>query len=220
MKLTILGTGNASVTACYNTCFLLTEGADRLLVDGGGGNGIFRQLKAAGERWQDIRSIFVTHKHLDHITGVLWLMRMMLQGMARGQYQGEATIYSHREVTGLLRQLAGLLLSEKETRFLDDRLHLVTVENGQSLPLLGQTATFFDIRSTKAAQYGFSITLPGGGKLTCCGESPTTRRSAPGPRAAGGCCTRPSAWPARRRCSSPTRSTTPPWRTPAGWPGS
>ena len=154
-------------------------GADRLLVDGGGGNGIFRQLKAAGERWQDIRSIFVTHKHLDHITGVLWLMRMMLQGMARGQYQGEATIYSHREVTGLLRQLAGLLLSEKETRFLDDRLHLVTVENGQSLPLLGQTATFFDIRSTKAAQYGFSITLPGGGKLTCCGDEPYNEAERP-----------------------------------------
>lgn len=137
MKLTILGTGNAAVTDCYNTCFLLAGGGEQLLVDGGGGNGIFRQLKAAGVRWQDIRTIFVTHKHLDHITGVLWLMRMILQGMARGQYEGEATILSHREVTDLLRQLAGLLLGEKETAFLDRRLHLVTVENGQSLPLLG-----------------------------------------------------------------------------------
>lgn len=34
MKLTILGTGNAAVTECYNTCFLLTEGSDHLLVDG------------------------------------------------------------------------------------------------------------------------------------------------------------------------------------------
>ena len=107
MKLTILGTGNAAVTECYNTCFLLTEGPDRLLVDGGGGNGIFRQLKAAGVRWQDVRSIFVTHKHLDHITGILWMMRMILQGMARGQYEGEATIYSHKEVTGLLRTIPG-----------------------------------------------------------------------------------------------------------------
>lgn len=172
MKLTILGTGNAAVTDCYNTCFLLAGGGEQLLVDGGGGNGIFRQLKAAGVRWQDIRTIFVTHKHLDHITGVLWLMRMILQGMARNQYEGEATILSHREVTDLLRQLAGLLLSEKETAFLDRRLHLVTVENGQSLPLLGQTATFFDIGSTKAAQFGFSITLPEGGRLTCCGDEP------------------------------------------------
>lgn len=218
MKLTILGTGNAAVTECYNTCFLLTEGSDHLLVDAGGGNGIFRQLKAAGVRWQDIRSIFVTHKHLDHITGILWLIRMILQGMARGQYEGEATIYSHKEVTGLLRTLTGLLLSEKETRFLDERLHLVTVENGESLPLLGQTVTFFDIGSTKAAQFGFSITLPGGGKLTCCGDDRSTRRSAPLPGAAAGCSTRPSALQARRMCSSPIKSTTPPWRTPAGWP--
>ena len=179
MKLTILGTGNAAVTECYNTCFLLTEGSDHLLVDGGGGNGIFRQLKAAGVRWQDVRSIFVTHKHLDHITGILWMMRMILQGMARGQYEGEATIYSHKEVTGLLRTMAGLLLSEKETRFLDERLHLVTVEDGESLPLLGQRACFFDIGSTKAAQFGFSITLPGGGKLTCCGDEPFNERERP-----------------------------------------
>ncbi len=45
MKLTILGTGNAAVTECYNTCFLLTEGPGHLLVDGGGGNGIFRQCE-------------------------------------------------------------------------------------------------------------------------------------------------------------------------------
>ena len=38
MKLTMLGTGNALVTACYNTCFLLDEQGELLLVDGGGGN--------------------------------------------------------------------------------------------------------------------------------------------------------------------------------------
>ena len=37
MKLTILGTGNAMVTLCYNTCFALCEGEDFLLVDAGGG---------------------------------------------------------------------------------------------------------------------------------------------------------------------------------------
>ena len=35
MKLTMLGTGNAMVTECYNTCFALTEGGEHFLVDGG-----------------------------------------------------------------------------------------------------------------------------------------------------------------------------------------
>ena len=35
MKLTMLGTGNAAVTACYNTCFVLEEKGQYFLVDGG-----------------------------------------------------------------------------------------------------------------------------------------------------------------------------------------
>ena len=38
MKLTILGTGNALVTECYNTCFVLSEGEKHFMVDAGGGN--------------------------------------------------------------------------------------------------------------------------------------------------------------------------------------
>lgn len=39
-KLIVLGTGNALATHCYNTCFALQCGADYILVDAGGGNGI------------------------------------------------------------------------------------------------------------------------------------------------------------------------------------
>lgn len=34
-KLTVLGTGNAMVTRCYNTCFALQEGSEAVLVDAG-----------------------------------------------------------------------------------------------------------------------------------------------------------------------------------------
>lgn len=39
-KIIMLGTGNAMVTKCYNTCFVMSDGTDYLLVDAGGGNGI------------------------------------------------------------------------------------------------------------------------------------------------------------------------------------
>ena len=57
MRLTMLGTGKALVTNCYNTCFVLSEEDRRILVDGGGGNGIQRQLKAAGFDWKKMRHI-------------------------------------------------------------------------------------------------------------------------------------------------------------------
>ncbi len=63
MKLTLLGTGNALVTECYNTCFVLSDGNDHFMVDGGGGMTVLHQLKYAGLDWRQMRTIFVTHKH-------------------------------------------------------------------------------------------------------------------------------------------------------------
>ncbi len=39
-RITMLGTGEAVTTHCYNTCFTLHTQDTTLLVDGGGGNGI------------------------------------------------------------------------------------------------------------------------------------------------------------------------------------
>ena len=127
MKLTMLGTGNAAVTACYNTCFVLEEKGQYFLVDGGGGNTLLRQLQRAEIDWRQIRTVFVTHKHIDHILGILWLMRLICQGMARGEYEGEAVLYGHGEVIALLRDMAGKLLQAKQTRFIDWRLHLMAI---------------------------------------------------------------------------------------------
>ena len=172
MKLTMLGTGNAIVTECYNTCFVMQEEDQYFLVDGGGGSTLLRQLKYAGIDWKNIRNIFVTHKHLDHITGILWMIRMICQNMNRGEYEGEATIYAHDEVIALLKDMAGKLLQKKETVFIDDRLHLQVVEDGKSIKILDKKVTFFDIQSTKAKQFGFCMELGKGEKLTCCGDEP------------------------------------------------
>ena len=78
-----------------------------------------------------MRTIFVTHKHIDHLLGIIWMMRMICQHMREGTYEGEATIYAHDEVIALLRDLAGKLLQKKELPFLDSRLHLIAVADGE-----------------------------------------------------------------------------------------
>ncbi len=168
----MLGTGNALVTECYNTCFLIDDAGQLLLVDGGGGCEILRQISRAGYNWMDIRRIFVTHKHIDHLLGILWMVRMICQNMAGGKYPGEAYIYSHGEVLDLLRDMAGKLLPEKVAAFLGTRLHLVEVSDGETLQISGRAFTFFDIRSTKAKQFGFRMELDGAKTLVCCGDEP------------------------------------------------
>ena len=65
----MLGTGNAAVTQCYNTCFALRHPNKTLLVDAGGGNGILIQLEKAGIPLTDIHAMFITHAHTDHMGG-------------------------------------------------------------------------------------------------------------------------------------------------------
>ncbi len=174
MKLTMLGTGNALVTNCYNTCFLLEDKGQTFLIDGGGGNTILHQIKSAGYNWMNIRHIFVTHKHIDHLLGVIWMVRMICQFMGHGDYEGEAYIYSHKEVLDLIRDMAKNLLRKKESDFIDKRLHLVEVTDGDTLDIIGHKTTFFDIKSTKAKQFGFRMDIENGKKLTCSGDEPLT----------------------------------------------
>ena len=172
MKLTMLGTGNALVTKCYNTCFVIENENDYLMVDAGGGNTVLNQLEKAEINWKDVKHIFVTHKHIDHLLGMIWMIRLICQNMAAGKYEGEAYIYGHQEVIEMLETISQMLLQSKQTKFIHDRLHLVVVNDGQTKEILGKKVTFFDIHSTKAKQFGFMMELDQERKLTCCGDEP------------------------------------------------
>ena len=119
-----------------------------------------------------MREIFLTHKHVDHFTGILWLVRMICQYMNQREYDGSAKIYGHAEVLQLLEDIAKKLLQPKETRFIGDRLNLIPVADGEALNVIGRATTFFDIHSTKAKQFGFSMDIGSARKLTCCGDEP------------------------------------------------
>ena len=172
MTLTMLGTGNAQVTECYNTCFIIADGDRRLLVDAGGGNEILRRIPAVGLAWSDIHEVFVTHKHIDHLLGVIWVIRRVCETMRKGDYEGDAYVYGHDEVIGLLRELVQNPLAGKLVRLIDDRVHLVAVADGERREIMGHDVSFFDIRSTKAKQFGFRMELGAGRSLVCCGDEP------------------------------------------------
>lgn len=172
MELTMLGTGNALVTKCYNTCFVIKEGSEYLLVDGGGGNGILTQLKNAGIDWKDIRSIFLTHKHIDHLFGIIWMIRMISQNMAKDKYEGDVNVYAHGELLQIICGISAAVLQPKQLQFLGGRIHLNPIEDEWECEIIGHDFTFFDIQSTKARQHGFTMRLDGNEKLACCGDEP------------------------------------------------
>lgn len=170
--LSILGTGNATVTRCYNTCFALSEEEQYFLVDAGGGNQILKILEEEKIALANIHQMFVTHGHTDHLLGVIWVLRMIGQLMNRGRYEGEFLIYCHEELERTLRTICDLSLPEKITRNFDRRIRFICVADGDTHEILGCQVTFFDIRSTKLCQFGFALTMPDGTRLVCCGDEP------------------------------------------------
>ena len=174
-----LGTGNAMCTRCYNTCFYLRTPGGGLLVDAGGGNGIFRQMYRARVAYEEVHHLFVTHCHTDHIMGVVWLIRKISPLIYKGKFQGTLTIYGHDEVIHAIRTMCELMIPAKITSAIGKTIILREVVHGETLAIDDMQLTFFDIGSTKAKQYGFTALLPDGQRLSCLGDEPYMPESEP-----------------------------------------
>lgn len=172
-KLLVLGTGNAAVTECFNTCSILETEAGRLLIDCGGGNGILRQLKAFGLRPEDIHDLYLSHEHCDHLTGIVWIIRYITQAMLHGKYDGELHIWCQALLVDKILAICGAMLPEKQMRFFGNGIRILPVADGESARICDRRFTFFDIQSTKAPQYGFEAELSCG-RLIFAGDEPVS----------------------------------------------
>ena len=169
MKLTMFGTGNANVTECYNTCFMISDGDKNFMIDAGGGNRILYILKRTNFELNTIRNIFITHQHIDHLLGLMWIIRISAQKMNKNIFDGDLNIYSHSEVINLVSDLVKKLLLKYQADFVGKRIHLITVNDGEVKNIIGHEVKFFDIGSTFTRQFGFVIDDK---KLVCCGDAP------------------------------------------------
>lgn len=170
--LIILGTGNATVTKCFNTCFAIQTGEEYFLVDTGGGNGILAQLEKAQIPMEAIHEIFISHEHTDHLLGLIWLIRMIATKMKRGQYEGNLYIYCHEDLVDTILTITKLTVQKKFYQMIGERIFFQPVKDGEAREILGYRVQFFDIQSTKAKQYGFTLQLKNGKKFTFLGDEP------------------------------------------------
>ena len=170
--LILLGTGNATVTKCFNTCFAIKTGEEYFLVDTGGGNGIMTQLEKAGIPMESIHEIFMSHEHTDHLLGLIWLIRMIATKMKKGQYEGNLNIYCHADLKEIILTITRLTVQAKFFNMIGERIFIHPVEDNEERDILGYHVTFFDIHSTKAKQFGFTMMLKNGKKFTCAGDEP------------------------------------------------
>ena len=174
-QITMLGTGNATVSQIYNTCFVLQTPSTLMLVDAGGGNGILAQLKKVNVQISVIHHLFVTHAHTDHVLGVIWVIRMVAQ--CKG-YEGLLHVYGNDKVMKVIKTIIDMILAKKQLAKVAERVVFHQLEDGDCFEVGDIKLECFDIQSAKEKQFGFRAELPSSdesGKplvLACLGDEP------------------------------------------------
>ena len=154
MKIVVLGTGHGSVTKCYNTCFALEKNDEYFLVDTGGGNGIINNLKAANIEMKKIKNIFISHTHIDHILGVIWIVREYVRYYNRG-YEIPLNLYGNDLVINAIKIMSETLIPAGLLKYVGTMIKLNIVENGDKAKILDNDVTFIDLNAFKVKQFGF-----------------------------------------------------------------
>lgn len=174
-QITMLGTGNATVSQIYNTCFVLQTPSTLMLVDAGGGNGILAQLKKINVQISDIHHLFVTHAHTDHVLGGIWVIRMVAQ--CKG-YEGLLHVYGNDKVITVIKTIIDMILAKKQLAKVAERVVFHQLEDGDCFEVGDMKLECFDIQSTKEKQFGFRAELPSSDEsdkplvLACLGDEP------------------------------------------------
>lgn len=174
-QITMLGTGNATVSQIYNTCFVLQTPSTLMLVDADGGNGILAQLKKVNVQISDIHHLFVTHAHTDHVLGVIWVIRMVAQ--CKG-YEGLLHVYGNDKVIKVIKTIIDMILAKKQLAKVAERVVFHQLEDGDCFEVGDMKLECFDIQSTKEKQFGFRAELPSSDEsdkplvLACLGDEP------------------------------------------------
>ena len=174
-KLTVLGTGHATVTKCYNTCFTISNNKEHFLIDAGGGNGILTQLNKANINITSIKNMFISHNHIDHLLGSIWIIRMIAQaciGMSKEEYKGNFNIYCSEETKELLELILKKTLLSKLYDLVGVRIHINKIEDRQMISILNKQFEFIDLKSPKDLQFGFICYYQKNKKLIFLGDEP------------------------------------------------
>lgn len=152
--ISFLGTGHATATECFNSCFAIRKNNDVFLVDSGGGNGILKQLKQANISLENIKAIFISHNHLDHILGVIWIIRILVRKYFKKEIELPIYIYGNKNVINTIKKMVEMFIPKDFKSIINNKI-ILEVINDEEKTILGKKIKFFDLYATKTLQHGF-----------------------------------------------------------------
>jgi ribonuclease BN (tRNA processing enzyme) len=103
-RVILLGTGSSlNAERAQSSIAVPLAGRETLLIDASSGVVLLHRLEAAGIALEDIRHLFVTHRHFDHVGGLAPLLVALSQ-----LPEAALTVHAAPETLGALRELLAI----------------------------------------------------------------------------------------------------------------
>lgn len=160
-KIIFLGTGTGGTLDLYNTCFVMQNGNENFLIDTGGSIEIIKRLSKINIGIKDIKHIFISHSHTDHILGLIWLFKKLGVLSINGQIKTKINIYCNDVVYESIIGVSKYVLQDKLLKGALDITDFHILKDNEQVEINGINYTFFDIKARGTKQFGFECNING-----------------------------------------------------------
>lgn len=158
-KITMLGTGHGATVDLYNTCFAIQNEKGIFLIDTGGSIEIIKRLNQSGIKLEEIKNIFVSHSHTDHILGLIWMFKKMSKMAMHGEVKEKINIYCNDVVYEAIKGVSSYVLSSKLMDAIYNITNFVVLNDCDTHTINSIEYEFFDIHAKGTKQFGFECKL-------------------------------------------------------------
>lgn len=170
-KVIMLGTGNGGTIDLYNTCFAIQNEQGIFLVDTGGSIEIIKRLKQSGIQLEEIKNIFISHSHSDHILGLIWMFKKMSRMAMHGEIKEKINIYCNDIVYEAIKGVSDYVLPSILMKSIYSIINFVVLNDCDKYTINGIDYEFFDILAKGTKQFGFECLLDNN-RLIFLGDEP------------------------------------------------
>ncbi len=154
----LLGTGNGGPVKLYNTCFYIQNEKGIFLVDSGGSIEIIERLKQSNIKLTEVKNIFISHSHTDHILGLIWMFKKM-NAIKEDDVKEKINIYCNDVVYEAILGVAGYVLPAPLLEKIYRITNFIVLNDCDKYQINGIEYEFFDIHARGTKQYGFECIL-------------------------------------------------------------
>lgn len=141
-----------------------------------GGSGVIKQIRDIGVDIKNIHDCFISHKHIDHLLGIFYVLRVITSMMGAGVYEGNFNIYCDKEITELIKDFFVKTSYPELIREFEKRVIFHNLENHEILKIIDYNIEVLDMYSYECNQFGFQTKLNNNKILTFMGDVPCSEK--------------------------------------------